>query len=218
MTITMKVLKSREEWLAERRNYIGGSEASAVMGYNPYLTNVQLWELKTGRKKAEDISNKPYVLYGTKAEEHLRELFKLDFPQYKVEYVENNMFFNDKYPFAHASLDGWLTDADGKRGILEIKTTEINSSMQRENWNGQIPYNYYVQVLHYMMVLEADFAILKGQLKSNFGEMPSFQTKHYSIERTEKVENEIQLLATAEKEFYQQIKNDTLPNRILPQF
>lgn len=217
MTITMKVLKNREEWLAERRNYIGGSEASAVIGYNPYQSNIDLWELKTGRRKAEDISNKPYVLYGTKAEEHLRELFKLDFPQYKVEYIDNNMFFNDKYPLAHASLDGWLTDADGKRGILEIKTTEINSSMQRENWNGQIPYNYYVQVLHYMMVLEADFAILKGQLKSNFGEMPSFQTKHYSIERTEKIENEIQLLATAEKEFYQQIKSDTLPNRILPQ-
>ena len=216
MTITMKVLKSREEWLAERRNYIGGSEASAVIGYNPYQSNIDLWELKTGRRKAEDISNKPYVLYGTKAEEHLRELFKLDFPQYKVEYVENNMFFNDKYPFAHASLDGWLTDADGRRGILEIKTTEIKSSMQRENWNGQIPNNYYVQVLHYMMVLEADFAILKGQLKSNFGEMPSFQTKHYSIERSE-VEDDIQILATAEKEFYQHIKNDTLPNRILPQ-
>lgn len=217
MTITMKVLKSREEWLAQRQGYIGGSEAAAVMGYSPYLTNIQLWELKTGRKKAEDISNKPYVLYGTKAENHLRELFKLDFPQYKVEYIDNNMFFNDKYPFAHASLDGWLTDADGKRGILEIKTTEIKSSMQREDWNEQIPYNYYVQVLHYMMVLEADFAILKGQLKSNFGEMPSFQTKHYSIERTENIENEIQLLATAEKEFYQQVKNDTLPNRILPQ-
>ena len=216
MTITMKVLKSREEWLAERRNYIGGSEASAVIGYNPYQSNIDLWELKTGRRKAEDISNKPYVLYGTKAEEHLRELFKLDFPQYKVEYVDNNMFFNDKYPFAHASLDGWLTDADGRMGILEIKTTEIMGSVQREKWNKQIPNNYYVQVLHYMMVLEADFAILKGQLKSNFGEMPSLQTKHYYIERSE-VENDIQFLANAEKEFYQHIKNDTLPNLILPQ-
>lgn len=216
MTITMKVLKNREEWLAERRNYIGGSEASAVIGYNPYQSNIDLWELKTGRRKAEDISNKPYVLYGTKAEEHLRELFKLDFPQYKVEYVDNNMFFNDKYPFAHASLDGWLTDADGRMGILEIKTTEIMGSVQREKWNKQIPNNYYVQVLHYMMVLEADFAILKGQLKSNFGEMPSLQTKHYYIERSE-VENDIQFLANAEKEFYQHIKNDTLPNLILPQ-
>lgn len=216
MTITMKVLKNREEWLAERRNYIGGSEASAVIGYNPYQSNIDLWELKTGRRKAEDISNKPYVLYGTKAEEHLRELFKLDFPQYKVEYIDNNMFFNDKYPFAHASLDGWLTDADGKRGILEIKTTEIMGSVQREKWNKQIPNNYYIQILHYMMVLEADFAILKGQLKSNFGEMPSLQTKHYYIERSE-VENDIQFLANAEKEFYQHIKNDTLPNLILPQ-
>lgn len=216
MTITMKVLKNREEWLAERRNYIGGSEASAVIGYNPYQSNIDLWELKTGRRKAEDISNKPYVLYGTKAEEHLRELFKLDFPQYKVEYIDNNMFFNDKYPFAHASLDGWLTDADGKRGILEIKTTEIMGSVQREKWNKQIPNNYYIQVLHYMMVLEADFAVLKGQLKSNFDEMPSLQTKHYYIERSE-VENDIQFLANAEKEFYQHIKNDTLPNLILPQ-
>lgn len=216
MTITMKVLKNREEWLAERRNYIGGSEASAVIGYNPYQSNIDLWELKTGRRKAEDISNKPYVLYGTKAEDHLRELFKLDFPQYKVEYIDNNMFFNDKYPFAHASLDGWITDSDGRMGILEIKTTEIMGSMQREKWNKQIPNNYYVQVLHYMMVLEADFAILKGQLKSNFGDMPSLQTKHYYIERSE-VENDIQFLATAEKEFYQHIKNDTLPNLILPQ-
>lgn len=216
MTITMKVLKSREEWLAERRNYIGGSEASAVIGYNPYQSNIDLWELKTGRRKAEDISNKPYVLYGTKAEEHLRELFKLDFPQYKVEYVDNNMFFNDKYPFAHASLDGWLTDADGRMGILEIKTTEIMGSVQREKWNKQIPNNYYIQVLHYMMVLEADFAVLKGQLKSNFDDMPSLQTKHYYIERSE-VENDIQFLANAEKEFYQHIKNDTLPNLILPQ-
>lgn len=216
MTITMKVLKSREEWLAQRQGYIGGSEASAVIGHNPYQTNIDLWELKTGRRKAEDISNKPYVLYGTKAEDHLRELFKLDFPQYKVEYIDNNMFFNDKYPFAHASLDGWLTDSDGRRGILEIKTTEIMGSVQREKWNNQIPNNYYVQVLHYMMVLEADFAILKGQLKSSFGDMPSLQTKHYYIERSE-VENDIQFLATAEKEFYQHIKNDTLPNLILPQ-
>lgn len=57
---------------------------------------------------------KPYVKYGTEAEKHLRELFKLDYPQYQVGYVENNMFTNDKYPWAHASLDGWLMDRDGR--------------------------------------------------------------------------------------------------------
>lgn len=43
------------------------------------------------------------------------------------------MIRNEKYQWAHASLDGELTDQDGRKGILEIKTTNILQSMQREN-------------------------------------------------------------------------------------
>ena len=43
-----KVIESRDVWLAERFNGIGGSEAGAVLGLNKYKTNVQLWEKKTG--------------------------------------------------------------------------------------------------------------------------------------------------------------------------
>ena len=143
MPIEMKILDSRKDWLQNRMNGIGGSEISAVIGCNPYLNNVELWELKTGKRQPEDISDKPFVKYGTNAESHLRELFKLDFPEYSVEYIENNSFKNDKYPFALASLDGWLTDQEGRKGILEIKTTEILNSMHREKWNEQIPQNYY---------------------------------------------------------------------------
>ena len=106
MSIEMKILNSREEWLANRMNGIGGSEISAVVGCNPYKSNIDLWMEKTGQAQAKDISNEPYVLYGTKAEEHLRALFALDFPQYEVHYIENNSFKNDKYPWAQASLDG----------------------------------------------------------------------------------------------------------------
>ena len=129
--VKMIVLKDRDEWLANRSR-IGGSDASAIVGMNPYRTNIELWKIKTGQLVPEDISDKPYVKYGTQAEEHLRELFRLDFPEYQVEYTENNMFLNDRFPFAHASLDGWLTDQDGRQGILEIKTTNILQSMQKE--------------------------------------------------------------------------------------
>jgi predicted phage-related endonuclease len=37
----------REGWLKERREGIGGSEAAAILGMNPYMTNVELWEYKT---------------------------------------------------------------------------------------------------------------------------------------------------------------------------
>ena len=212
----MLTLTSRDEWLEARKNYIGGSDASAIVGMNPYKTNNDLWLEKTGKVTPEDISGKPYVKYGTNAEIHLRELFKLDFPQFNVDYVENNMFNNDRFPWAHASLDGWLTDENGRKGILEIKTTEILQSMQKEKWNQRIPDNYYIQVLHYLMVTEFDFAVLKAQLKTVFDGVPYIQTKHYFIERSE-VEGDIEYLAKKEMEFWQYVKSGKKPPLVLPE-
>ena len=210
------ILTSREEWLENRKKGIGGSEISAVIGCNPYLDNVTLWEIKTGRRQTEDISDKPYVQYGTQAEEHLRALFALDFPQYKIGYEENNSFTNDQYPFAQASLDGWLLDENGRAGILEIKTTEILRSMQKEKWRDRIPMNYYCQICFYMAVLEAEFAILKAQLKTNFGGEIYLQTKHYHIERNE-VKEDIDYLMQKGAEFWEYVKSDTRPPLILPE-
>ena len=214
--IKTKILKSREDWLEERKGRIGGSEASCIVGMNPYQTNVELWEEKTGRRKRQDVSDSPFVRYGSEAENHLRALFELDYPRYKVDYVENNLWVNDKYPFAHASLDGWLHDEDtGRNGILEIKTTSILQSMQREKWNHRIPDNYFVQVLHYLMVTEFDFAILKAQLKYDYDGDVFLTTKHYYIDRRE-VEEDIEYLKKAERNFYECVKNGNQPPLVLP--
>lgn len=213
--VEMIALSSRAEWLDKRKSYIGGSEAACIVGMNPYQSNVDLWELKTGRRKAEDISDNPYVRYGTNAEGFLRELFRLDYPQYNVEYVENNMWLNSDYPFAHASLDGWLTDGDGRKGILEIKTTNIQNAAMRERWNNRIPDNYFIQVLHYMMVTGFDFAILKAQLKWDYDGDVMCQTKHYVIER-EEVEDDISVLIDSERRFCEYLVTDKRPPLILP--
>lgn len=214
--VEMKILQSREEWLQNRTGRIGGSDASAIVGRNPYKSNVELWMEKTGAMEAEDISDKPYVKYGTQAETHLRELFRLDFPQFTVEYVDNNMFLNDRYPWAHASLDGWLIDQDGRKGILEIKTTEILQSMQREKWRDRIPDNYYIQVLHYLMVTEFEFAVLKAQLKTVFDGVPYLQTRHYFIERSE-VEEDIRYLMQEEERFWRHLRSGKQPALRLPE-
>ena len=214
--ITMLELSSRDEWLQARGKRIGGSEASAVVGFNPYMSNTDLWSIKTGRREAEDISDKPYVRYGHDAEPLLRELFKLDFPDYKVGYRDNNLFLNSRYPWAHASLDGWLQDPEGRTGILEIKTTEILQSMQKEKWKDRIPDNYYLQVLHYMMVMEADFACLKAQLKYDYDGDIYLQIRHYWIERQD-VENDIRILSEKEEEFWHHMQNSTRPATLLPE-
>ena len=213
--VEMIQLKDRAEWLEARKNRIGGSDAACIVGMNPYRSNVELWEIKTGQVEAEDISDKPYVKYGSEAEQHLRELFKLDFPQYKVSYVEDNMWLNDKYPFAHASLDGWLEDEQGRQGILEIKTTNILQSMQKEKWKNRIPDNYYCQVLWYLGVTGFDFAILKSQLKYDYGGDIMLTTKHYRIER-EDVEDDIEYLFQKGYEFCDYIKKDIQPPLVLP--
>lgn len=214
--IEKTILSSREEWLKHRMQGIGGSEISAVVGLNPYMSNVDLWELKTGAVEPEDISDKPYIKYGTQAEPLLRELFKLDFPQYEVFYEENNSFRNSKFPWALASLDGWIRDENGRVGVWECKTTNILQSMQKEKWNHQIPSNYYCQVLFYMAVIEADFAILKAQLKTEFEGVPYLQTRHYFIERAD-VQEDMDYLMEKGAEFWESVKNKEKPGLLLPE-
>ena len=207
----------RNEWLEERKKGIGGSDASVIMGLNPYKTTVDLWKEKTGRIVAEDISNKEYVKYGTLAEEYLRELFKLDFPGYNVDHEENSIIKHPKYPFLFASLDGSLTNKDtGERGVLEIKTTNILNNAQKEKWNNRIPDNYFCQVLHYLNVTGYNFVILKAQLKFNYDENTRLETRHYYIERKD-VKEDIKLLENKEIEFWNKyVVADKQPPLLLP--
>lgn len=216
MSATMQTFPSRDEWLKARKT-IGGSDAACILGKNPWKSNVELFLEKTGQCTPDDISNKAVVKYGTDAEKPLRRLFRLDYPEMKVDYRENNMWTNDKYPWAHASLDGWITDKDGRMGVLEIKTTNVMSSRQKEEWKDKIPDNYYCQVLHYLMVTEYEFAILKAQLKWEIDGEVYCQTKHYRIERSD-VEQDIELLAEAEKRFVtENLRKRKKPALILPE-
>ena len=214
--VTMQVLPNREDWL-KHRTKIGGSDASAILGKNPYKTNVELWKDKAFHLMPEDISDKPYVKYGTEAEKYLRELFKMDYPQYEMFYEENNMWTNDAYPFAHASLDGWLKDEAGRMGVWECKTTNILQSRQKEKWDHRLPENYYIQILHYLMVTEFEFVELKAQLKSVFSDGTVYlQTRHYHIERSD-VEVDIEYLADEERKFWTCVENMKDPPLVLPE-
>ena len=208
--------KDHAAWLKARTYGIGGSDASAIIGMNPYKSNIDLFEEKTGRRIPEDISDKPYVRYGTEAEPHIRALFSLDYPDYQVEYHENRILRSIRYPFLQASLDGELTDPDGRRGILEIKTTNILQSMQREKWKDRIPDNYYIQVLHYLLVTGYQFVVLRAHLISDWGSDKRTSIRHYFIERSE-VEEDLDMLLTEEIKFWQYVESGRKPPHILPE-
>lgn len=208
---------NRESWLAERKLGIGGSDASAIVGMNPYKSNIELWEEKTGRVIPEDISEKPYVKYGSEAEDPIRELFKLDYPQYEVQHKEFESIMHPKYPFLRASLDGTLIHREtGRKGVLEIKTTNILNSMHREKWNDRIPNNYYIQCLHYLLVTGYEYCILKACLKTDWGGEVRINTKHYYFERSEVLED-IEYLKAKEIEFWTEfVEKGRKPGLLLP--
>jgi putative phage-type endonuclease len=210
-------LKDAETWKKERGKRIGGSDIACIIGMNQWKNNVQLWREKMGIEKPEDISGNPYVQYGTEAEPIIRSLFTLNHKDLRVEYTPDNMWLNDDYPFAHASLDGWLEDNAGNRGVLEIKTGSIMSKAQAEKWNGRIPDNYYCQVLWYMMVTDATFAWISALLTERKHTGEEVQViREYNIYRDQEIEKEISFLAEEGESFWRSMKEKTQPSLILP--
>lgn len=213
------MIHNHEEWLQARLKGIGASEASAVIGCNPYMSNVDLWRLKTGRKQAQDISSNAHIQYGHDAEGPLRELFALDYPQFEVSYGgAYDMVHNPKHPYIFATLDGRLKEkATGRLGVYEGKTTEILRSMQKEKWKDRIPDNYYVQVIHQLIATGWEFAVLNAQMKRVFDGDVRTETRRYIIERAE-VRDDIDYLLAEEIKFWTEyVQKDREPPLILPE-
>lgn len=209
--------KSRDEWRANRIQCIGGSDASTLVGRNPWKDNNTLWKEKKGTVIPEDISDKPYVKYGTEAEKHLRELFALDFPEYEVQYMDNVLLRSISEPWMLYSPDGLIYErTTGLKGILEIKTTNILQSMQKEKWKDSLPMNYYIQVLHGLIVTGFDFVVLKAQLKTVYKDNDiRIETKHYRFTREEKADDIEWLLREEKEQWKKYYKSNIEPPTIL---
>ena len=178
-------------WLKERKFGIGASDAGAMLGLSKWKSNEALWEEKTGLRTAEDISGKPYVQYGHDAEPHLRALLALDHPELTVTYESPfKIIRNGDHPFIFCTPDGELTDAEGRRGGLEIKTTEIMSPGQWAHWKGRSPDQYYAQVIWQMIATGWEFVWLKAQIKWHDREGAlRLDTREYLIRREDVLED-----------------------------
>lgn len=207
---------SHEEWLNNRKAGLGGSDSSIILGISPFKTNIDLWLEKTGQKVPRDISDDEKVKYGHDAEDSIRNLFMLDHPEYELFHDEYMILRSNKYPFLQASLDGELTEIEtGKRGILEIKTTEIMNKQMLDEWKNGIPNHYYTQCLHYLIVTGYEFVWLRAKLKfawdSNYQEI-----RDYYFTRAEVIEDMKYLFEKEEKFWNENVMKGVRPGLILP--
>ena len=211
--------ESHEGWLLERQYGIGASDAASVLGMSKWKTNQQLWEEKVGLREPEDISDKPYVQYGHDAEPHIRALFALNHLELNVTYESPyKIIRNDDHPFIFCTPDGELEEVStGRRGGLEIKTTEIKSPAQWDEWNGRIPQQYYCQVIWQMIATGWEFVWLAALIKwyTKDGEL-RMNYREYPIERAD-VQEDIAHTMSKGIEFWRTIDTKTKPALKLPQ-
>lgn len=204
------------KWLASRKNGIGGSDAACIVGMNPWKTNTQLWEEKVGYSEPDDISGKPAVIYGKLAEEPVRALFMLDHPEYTLTYDQYGMVTNDDgRPWLFATLDGELSDWKGKKGVLEVKTTEIRRSQDWQKWDNRVPDNYYIQILHQLLATQYEYAWLVAQIKWHKGDAMQKTTREYRFDRADLLDD-LAYLLSAEDKFWEQVQRKEKPALILP--
>lgn len=211
--------ETHAQWLEARKNGLGASDSGTILGVNKWKSNVELWEEKVGLREAEDISHKPYVQYGHDAEPHLRALFALDHPELKVTYESPyKMIFSDKLPFLFATPDGEIEElSTGRRGGLEVKTTEIMNPNQWALWKDRIPDTYYCQVCHQMLATGWEFVYLLAQIKwtTRDGQKRK-DTREYLIEREEVLED-IESVKEASIKFWHQVQTKQRPALVLPE-
>lgn len=205
--------EDRETWLAGRNTQgIGASEAAAVVGVSPWMTPLELWRLKVGAAQPKDLSGSPAVSRGVRMEPVLRDLYAAMHPHYTVDYHAYNILYQEDRPWLFATLDGEVTDDQGRRGILEIKTSTPNGKLGWAKWDGRVPDNYMTQILHQMLATGWDFVDLLASLENMDGDL-SIRT--YRFERTE-LTDDLAWLLEREEDFYKNhVLTGTPPAAIL---
>lgn len=138
---------THEQWLEYRRTGLGGSDAAAVLGLNPYKSKIELWADKTGR--ISNVEDNIAMRVGRELEDCVARCFCEETGK-KVR-RRNAIFQHDYHDFITANVDREIV---GENAGLECKTTSPLAKSDFEN--GEIPLYYYCQCVHYMNVMGYD--------------------------------------------------------------
>ena len=94
---------TREEWLTLRKQGIGGSDAGAVCGLNPYVSPIDVYMDKSTVVIPEQDRDNEAMRLGRDLEQYVAERF-CEETGLKVR-RSNNMYVHPEYPFMLADVD-----------------------------------------------------------------------------------------------------------------
>ena len=183
----------REQWLELRRRGIGGSDAAAILGMNPWKSPMDVWLEKTGEFSADDEPDNEKMHWGNMLEDIVAREFMAR-TGLKVR-RRNAILQHRKHRFMIANVDRLVI---GHKAGLECKTAGQYSA---DDWAMGVPEYYIPQVQHYMAVTGYKawyVAVLIG----------GQEFKYYKIARDDYF---IRQLIESEKEFWNLVETRIPP-------
>ncbi|MBM3467463.1 MAG: hypothetical protein FJX70_06530 [Alphaproteobacteria bacterium] len=153
-------MEKKQEWLRERKNYLGGTDLAAICGLNRYMTALDVYLDKTNADIADEVmTDAPYwgmVLEPLIAAEYEKRTGNL--------VTDRNCFIRHKeHNFIACNIDAWIGENDY---VLECKTAGFTKGKEwGEIGTDQIPESYLVQVAYYAAICDVpkvDIAVLIG--------------------------------------------------------
>jgi putative phage-type endonuclease len=174
----------REQWLELRRKGLGGSDAGAILGLNPYASAFQVYCDKLGL--LEDQPDNEAMRQGRDLEDYVARRFSEK--EGKKVHRCGWMLQHPTYDWALANVDRLVAGEDAG---LECKTTSVLTRTKYDR--GDIPAQYYAQCMHYMAVTGKPVWYLAVLVLN----------KALYTFRIERDEGEIERLLVAEKEFWE---------------
>lgn len=190
---------NREQWLAQRRTGIGGSDVAAILGLSRYATPLSVYQEKRG--EIEPQADNDAMRWGRYLEPVVRQAYA-DETGNEVR-VLDELVRHPANDFMIANLDGFVLPESGPRRVFEAKTSRTSEGWG-EPGSDQIPQPYLLQVQHYMAVSGftiADVAVLIGGSDFRIYEVP------------EDLELQ-QMMIEAEDEFWQRVLKGEPPEPV----
>ena len=163
----------RDDWLAKRRDGIGGSDAAAILGVSPWRTPNDVWEDKLGI--AEERPATAAMEWGNRLEDVVADAIS-DRLGVRLR-RSRKILVHPELPFVFANVDRLFRDA-----IVEIKTARSGDDFATEEEApnlppiDRVPKHYYVQGQHYAAVTGKPrilFGVLVGGSDLRLLEVPA---------------------------------------------
>jgi putative phage-type endonuclease len=175
-----------EKQKQERKSYIGGSDAAAIIGLSKWKTPYEVWLEKIGQgvEKEETLPMK----VGTLMESIVADLWASQYNK-KIK-KSNKTIFSKQYPFIGGNLDRLIV---GEKSFLEVKTA--GERFSKEWGEGKIPLAYLIQCLHYLYITQFDYCYLCVLIGNN--ELKSYQIYYKDYQK------QIEQIIQKEVEFWQ---------------